>query len=262
MIFPRGPHRLQLLTVLSTTAAFLLAGGQLQAEPLEDIFNRGKAHDAKFEAKEALQCYLAVEKAQPQNADILVRIARQYRHLMADTPGESEKLKLGYAAVEYGKRAAAMAPENSEAQLSCAVSYGKMVPLVSKKEQVRWSKLIKEGAETALKLDERNDTAWFILGRWNRSVAAVGTTTRALAALLYEKLPVASNEKALECMKRAIEINPHRLMHYIELGMVQAQMGHTEDARRNLEKGLAMPNADKDDPALKLAGRELLDSFR
>jgi Flp pilus assembly protein TadD len=59
-------------------------------------------------------------------------------------------------------------------------------------------------------------------------------------------------------MRRAITINPHRLMHYIELGRIYAQMGRKEEAREFINKGLAMPATEKDDPETKQRGRETL----
>jgi hypothetical protein len=56
----------------------------------------------------------------------------------------------------------------------------------------------------------------------------------------------------------AIQINPNRLMHYIELGQVYAQMGKSADARRVIVQGLAMPDVEKDDPEIKRRGRETL----
>jgi hypothetical protein len=53
----------------------------------------------------------------------------------------------------------------------------------------------------------------------------------------------------------AIEINPNRLMHYIELGQTYAQMGKIADTRRLIAKGLAMPDVEKDDPEIKGAPR-------
>ena len=47
-------------------------------------------------------------------------------------------------------------------------------------------------------------------------------------------------------------------MHYIELGIVYAQMGKSADARRVIVQGLAMPDVEKDDPEIKRRGRETL----
>lgn len=230
--------------------------------PEEALLQKADALDVKLEAKEALQIYLELEKLHPDNADVLVRIARQYRHLMADASSNEQKLKLGNTALQYGKRAAAADPQNSDAQLSCAISYGKMVPFMSNKEQVACSKAIKAGAEKAVKLNSSNDLAWHILGRWHRNVANVGGVKKMLASMIYDKLPEASNDEAVSCLEKAVKLNPTRLMHYVELGRVYAQVGRTSEACKYLQKGLAMPSIEKDDPDAKAAARELLASLK
>jgi Flp pilus assembly protein TadD len=76
--------------------------------------------------------------------------------------------------------------------------------------------------------------------------------------MMYGSLPKGSNEEAERDMKKAIALNPNRLMHYIELGRIYAQMGRKDDARQFINKGLAMPDAEKDDPETKERGRETL----
>ena len=249
------------VTAISLAAA-LVACAAIGAESPNDLITKGDAFDARFEADQALQFYLPAEKLQPTNVRVLVRIARQYRHLMADAASRDEKLRLGGIALDYAKRAAALAPNDSEAQLSIAISYGKMLPVMGTKEQIEASRQIKETADKAIKLDPRNDLAWHVLGRWHRVLSDVNMLKRALGSLIYGKLPQTTTEEAVKCFEKAIEINPDRLMHYVELGRAYAQMGRTAEARQFIEKGLAMPNVEKDDPETKRRGEETLAKLR
>ncbi|TDU81695.1 hypothetical protein EI77_01005 [Prosthecobacter fusiformis] len=246
---------------LIASGLLLSAGITAQAQSVSELVAQGEMHDTRLEADKALSLYLQAEKMEPNNADVLVRIARQYRHLMADASSKQEKLRLGGIALDYGKRAAALAPNNSDAQLSTAISLGKMLPLQDSGEQVRGSKLIKQGAEKAIKLNPRNDLAWHIIGRWHRNVSDISGIKRTLAALVYEKLPEASTTDAVKCLEKAIAINPKRLIHYIELGRIHAQIGNKNEARKNLAKGLKMPSLEKDDEEAKAVGRALLASM-
>lgn len=249
-------HRIAL--AVTPTLLFLLANSVCVAESAEDLLEKGKVFEQKFEAKEALPLYLAAEKLEPQNCHILVRVARQYRYLMTDASAKDEKLRLGHLALDYSTRAAAAGPRDCDAQLATAITLGKMLPYLPAKEQVAASTKIKESADKAIELDPRNDTAWHILGRWNRVLADTNTLERALAQVLYGGLPEGSNEEAERDMKKALELNPNRLMHYIELGRIYAQMGRKDDARQFINKGLAMPDTEKDDPETKRRGRETL----
>jgi len=180
---------------------------------------------------------------------------------MTDASTKKEKLRLGYIAMDYSKRAGACAPHDAEAQLDLAITLGKMLPIMSAKEQVDASPRIKESVDKALALDPNNDTAWHILGRWNRVLAEVNNVKRALAGVLYGGLPTGSLLDAERAMQKAMELSPDRLMHYIELGRIYADMGRKDEARFYINKGLAMPEAEKDDPEAKLRGRETLEKL-
>jgi tetratricopeptide (TPR) repeat protein len=238
--------------------AALAFAGQAFGETAEELIRKGDVFYARLQPSEALKYYLPAEKLDPNNARLLVRISRQYRHLMSDAGKKEEKIRLGTTAVEYAQRAVALAPNDPEAHLALAISYGKLLPFQGAKEQVAASPLIKASADKVLALDPSNDLAWHVLGRWSLNLADVGAVKRALAQVIYGKLPTAKYEDAVRCFQKAIALNPNRLMHYIELGRTYAQMSRDDDARKFITKGLAMPNTEKDDPETKEIGRQIL----
>jgi tetratricopeptide (TPR) repeat protein len=244
--------------LLFALLGIMLVDAASGAEAFIDLVAKGKTFEKKFDAKDALPLYLAADKMEPENPALLVRIARQYRYLMTDATDKQEKLRLGHMALDYSTRASKCGPDDCDAQLATAITLGKMLPYMPAKEQVSASPRIKESVDKALALNPRNDTAWHILGRWNRVLADVNGVKRYLAGVLYGGLPKGSNEEAERAMKKALELNPDRLMHYIELGRVYAQMGKKDEAREFINKGLAMPDSEKDDPETKERGRETL----
>ena len=252
------------IAFLATTSAILgaSASGKAASGAAASLIEKGDAYYDKLQATEALQYYLPAERLEPDNVRLLVRIAREYRHLMSDAAKNDEKVKLGRIAVSYSCRAVGLAPNDPDAQLAMAISYGKVLPLVGSKEQFEASKIIKAAAERVIELDPRNDLGWHVLGRWHVNVADVGAVKRSLANLVYGKMPEGSNTTAIACFQKAIRLNPKRLMHYIELGRTYAQMGQADNARRNIEKGLTMQNTEKDDPETKQKGREILEKLR
>jgi tetratricopeptide (TPR) repeat protein len=251
-----------LLNTLSAALGLALASTGMGAESAEELIQKGDVFYAKLQAAEALKFYLPAEKLDTNNVRLLVRIARQYRHLMSDATKASEKLQLGNTAVVYAQRAVALAPNDPEAQLALAIGYGKMLPLEGTKQQIANSRLIKIAVDKVITLDPNNDLAWQVLGRWYRALADVGAVKRAYALVAYGKLPPAKYEDAARCFEKAIALNPNRLMHYIELGRTYAQMGRDADARKFITKGLAMPETEKDDPETKNLGRQILKKLR
>ncbi len=239
-------------------AGLFLCAASGQGDSADALIAKGDPLDQKLEAAEALNYYLPALKQEPNDVGLLDRIARQYRHLMADASDKDEKLRLGHLSLNYANRGAELAPNNAEAQLSPAISYGKMLPFMRSSDQVDAAPKIKAGCERAIELDPDNDNAWHILGRWNRTIADIPGVKKMLAGVFFGKLPEASNETAEKCLLKAIEINPRRAIHYLELGHIYLQMGRKEEARKYLEKGLAIPSQEKDDNEAKELGRELL----
>src|SRR5258708_8526546 len=117
------------IKAFSATIALLLVCATIWAGSTDDLIKSGDDLDLKLKASEALDFYLAAEKLDPKNASLLVRIARQYRHLMADATTREEKLRLGGIGFDYAHPPAALAPNASEAQPSPPLTSAKLVPL-------------------------------------------------------------------------------------------------------------------------------------
>ncbi len=250
-VFPRA---------LAPAAAllFLACAQAAPAQSADELIKKGDVHYHKLQPAEALKYYLPAEKVEPENVLLLVKIARQYRHLMSDAEGRQEKIRLGGIAVTYANRAVALDPNEPEAHLAVAVSLGKLLPFQGNRERVEGSRKIKAAAERVTKLDPRNDLGWHVLGRWHLVLSETSGLQRTLASLVYGKLPPPSYQEAERYFEKAIALNPQRLMHYIELGRTYAGMGRNEEAKRLITKGLAMRETEKDDPDTKQKGRELL----
>jgi tetratricopeptide (TPR) repeat protein len=244
-------------TIVAAAGLFAAAKGRA-SESAEDLIRKGDVYYAKLQPTEALKFYLPAEKLEPNNPQLLVRIARQYRHLMSECSAKDEKQHLGTTAVDYAQRAVSLAPNDPDAQLAVAISYGKLLPFLGTKDQIADSRLIKSAVDKVISMDATNDLAWQVLGRWYLALADVSGVKRALAQMAYGKLPTAKYEDAVRCFEKAIELNPNRLMHYIELGRTYVQMGKVEEAKKFITRGLSMPNTEKDDPEVKNIGRQLL----
>lgn len=245
--------------LLVTSVVVLLSiSPNLRAESVSALIATGDVEDRAFHPAKALESYLPAEKKEPENVELLLRISRQYRHLMCDTAKEAKKIEYGRIALAYDMRLAELAPKNSDAQLSQAITYGKMMPLLGKKEQVAASPVVKAAVDKALKLNSKNDTAWYVLGRWNQALANVSSLKRTLGGVLYGDLPVGSYEESVKCFNKAIAIDPKRSRHYIELGHTYALADQPENARKFLKKGLSLPDKEKDDPEMKALGWAVL----
>jgi len=239
-----------IFALLSLTAS---AQGDIAA-----LVAQGDAFDAKLENQQALQAYLEAEKQGAKDAEVLYRIARQYALTMYDTKSEAMQRDLGETALAYAKRAVTADPNNANAQLSVAICYGRLVSFVDTKSKVEYSRQIKEHADLALKLNPNDSYAWHVLGVWNYEMAKMGPLTRGFVRVIYGGMPTASNEEAARLLQKAVSLAPDRVSHHVELGRAYLALGMKDQARTELQRGLSLPNREKDDPESKKRATEAL----
>lgn len=248
--------------VFPVLLALLFTAGTLRAESASFLIGKGDLFDANRQANEALKYYLLAEKLDPNNARLLVDMSREYRRLMSNATDPAEKVRLGGIAVDYANRATALAPKDPEAHLAVAISYGELQSFQGNRQRFEAVHIIKDAVDKVIELDPLNDLAWHVLGRWYKGLAEVDAFHRALAQAAFGGLPAATYEEAATCFEKAIQLNPERPIHYIELGCVCAQMGRKDEARRLITKGLDMPDPKKEDPKTRREGEQLLDNLR
>jgi tetratricopeptide (TPR) repeat protein len=228
------------------------------AESAAVLLKQADGFDEAYASDKALPLYLKVVEMTGPDAALFVKIARQYVYRMGDLRSTAEKIESARVALDYAERAVKLAPKSSDAHLSIAICLGKMTQLQGNREKIEASKRIGECAERAVALNPKNDYAWHLLGRWHQALAGLNGLTRGIAQLVYGQLPAASNEEAVRCFEKAIALRGDRLIHHVELGRTLAQMGRKAEAKAAIERGLAMPNKEKDDPETKERGRETL----
>ena len=228
------------------------------AQSAGDLLRAGDELDAKRRYQEAVEIFLKADALQPNDAEILRRIAKEYSEQMASESRSPENKELARKALDYARCAVKSDPGNANARLSLAICYGKAAFIESARRRIEMAHLIREEAEAAVRLDPKLDYAWHVLGRWNYELANFNAALRFLAETIYGKFPDASNEQAAECFEKAVAIRPERVIHHVELGRTYAALGRRQEALAELNKGLRLPSREKDDSESKDRARKAI----
>ncbi len=239
----------------------LIPAGSAGAVSADDYLNRADRLEKQGKTREALAALIEADKLRPNRPEILVRIAKQHGDLMTDQRDAEKRKASAAAAMAFSRRALALDARSSDAHLAVAISIGKNTEFMGNREKLDASREIKMHAERALALDPESDYAHHMLGRWHQELAGIGGATRALARLIYGRVPPASYEEAARHFEAARALRPDRLIHKIEHGRTLAKMGRKEEARKLIEVALNMPSRDKDDDDAKQRGRATLRSI-
>ncbi|MEY3773412.1 MAG: hypothetical protein RLZZ129_192 [Verrucomicrobiota bacterium] len=243
--------------VITLISCLLIFSAGLAAEA-DDLLTRAAAAEARQDARAALELYYSALRAEPQNAFILQKIARQYSDLVEEQSGPEEKKRYAQTALDYALRAVALEPDNPVNVLSLAICHGRLAVYSDTRTKVQYSRLIKEEAERALALDPDYAWAHHVLGRWHYEVAGLGRTARFFVRLFYGGLPDASHAEAIRHLERAVALEPDALAHRLELGFAHKAAGNLTAARGHLEAGLAMPAQEKFDVQAQARARSVL----
>lgn len=230
--------------------------GPARAEDVEAVLARAREAEVRLETERALELYLEADRLRPDDARILQKIATQISDLSLQMGDEAQIREQARKALAYAERAVALAPDDAVNVLSLAVCYGKMAVYSETRAKIRYSRLVKLGAERAVALDPDYDWAHHVLGRWHLEVAALGPATRFFVRFIYGGLPGASREEAIRHLEKAVALAPDRVPHHCELGLAYLAAGREGEARRSLERALALPSTERYDEPAKTRAQE------
>jgi tetratricopeptide (TPR) repeat protein len=122
----------------------------LKAQSTQELVTMGDALDEQNRNSEALAIYLKADAAQPNDAEILWRISKQYDQLMLDTRSASEKAQLGGKALDAAKRAVAADPDNAQALRRWNYEIASFNPVLKALAQTIYGKLPDASMEKAV----------------------------------------------------------------------------------------------------------------
>ncbi|WP_438480897.1 hypothetical protein [Oleiharenicola lentus] len=243
---------------LLSCVVLISAATALRAVEVDALIKEAQVAETKLDSRRALELLQQADAAQPNNALILQKIAKQYSDLVLEQKTVAEKKRYAQTALEYSQRAVELDPRDPVSVLSLAVCHGKLAVYSDTQTKIKYSRLVKEEAERAIAL--KPDYAWahHLLGRWHYEVATLGGGTRFAVKLFYGGLPDASVATAIAELKHATELEPTELNHWLELGFAYKAAGDLSAARENWNRGLSMSSRGKHDESAKIRAREAL----
>jgi tetratricopeptide (TPR) repeat protein len=149
-----------------------------------------------------------------------------------------------YARAELlARRAVAADSMGADGHFALAAAIGRASLSKGKKERIRRATTIRDEALRTIALNPRHDGAYHILGRWNAEIMRLSGFSRFFAksflgAGIFKQ---ASWDQAISNLERAVELDPGRLYHRLELAQVYADRKRYPDARRELDQVIAGP---------------------
>jgi tetratricopeptide (TPR) repeat protein len=176
-------------------------------------------------------------------------------------PAESGRRDSLYALAErHAALAVAANPTGADGHFALALAIGYASLTRSKEERIRRATEIRTEALAAIELNPRHDGAHHILGRWHAEIMRLSGLSRFVARnfLGGAVFRYASWEGAIEHLERAVQLDPSRIYHHLDLAEVYLDRKRIPEARAQLEQAVALPERDILDSVYKARAAQLL----
>jgi tetratricopeptide (TPR) repeat protein len=179
--------------------------------------------------------------------------------LLPDSLRRARRDSMYTLAERYATRAVASDSTQADGHFALAAAVGTGSLLKSQKERIRRAGIIRREAIRAIQINPRHDGAYHILGRWNAEIMRLSGFNRFFArsflgAGIFKE---ASWDSATADLEKAVELDPGRIYHRLELAEVYVDRKRYGDARRELAALDSLPVRELRDSAYKAEGDAL-----
>jgi tetratricopeptide (TPR) repeat protein len=254
--------RLIVAAALLALLAARPAAGQTPPDSMDDL----AAGRAAFEARDpgtALRDFERALAVDSTSYEANWRAALALIALGAQTPDSvksPERDSLYARAERYARHAVQADSLGADGHFILARAIGQTALTKGTKERIRLASEIRREALRAIELNPLHDGAYHVLGRWNAEIMRLSGMSRFLARQFLGAgiFSEASWDGAIANLERAVEIDPRRIVHRLDLARVYVDRKRYGDARRELEALDTLPVHDFNDPQYKADGTALL----
>jgi tetratricopeptide (TPR) repeat protein len=246
-----------------------LAATPLAVRPLAaqtaapDHMQLGIAAEQARDPKAAVQHFEAVLAVDSTNYEANWRGALALIDIGKQTPDDQkspERDALYQKAERYARRAVQADPNGADGHFVLANAIGRASLTLGKKERVKRATEIRNEALRSIELNPKLDGPYHVLGRWNAEIMRLSGVTRFFAksflgGAVFDR---ASWESAVSNMEKAVELNPTRIYHRLDLAEIYVDIDRYDDARAQLQRVQSLPVKDVMDDIYKQQAAGLL----
>jgi tetratricopeptide (TPR) repeat protein len=217
---------LLLIAALSLTSAPLAA----QAN---DHLVRGDEAYAALRPVEALAHYEAAVAEDSSGYAGLWKASRSLADLAEYEGDKARRAEMYQRAERFARLAVAVNPGDAEAHFHLARALGRVALSQGPKDRVKYGKAVREEALEALRLDPEHPGALHVMGMWHAEVRRLPGIARFFAkSFLGGKiLGSAQWDEAVRLLSKAVEVDPMRLAHHLDLARIYRDIDQPERAR-------------------------------
>lgn len=254
-------HPQLILTIVTAVCFGLLEYAHARPQvDTDSLLSEAKQLFDEAREKEALNTYLEVLEKDENNFEALWHSSLLHARIGFRLDNKDEMMERYQKALEYAEKTMEYYPGKGHSHFVYAIAHGRISDLSDNKTRIEKSHIVKEHAEKAVEKIPEYAPAWILLGVWHSEVANINSARKLAAGVVSEGIPDgASNEKAEEYIKKALELDPAQAIRFkLDLGRHYLRTGETEKAVQALQEVLELePQNEIDEWNLERAGKIL-----
>ncbi|MBL7853797.1 MAG: hypothetical protein JNL17_05340 [Cyclobacteriaceae bacterium] len=242
---------------------FLCVVLAVHGQSASDLFAEGLALEKAFKVEEALAKYEAVLQRQPTHEEALWHASRMESNVGGHLKEKAAKRTHYEKAQAYAQKAIQLNPQSVGGRFAHIISMGLLSEIADNpREKIKNAKIIREEAETIVKLDSTFAPVYFVLGKWHYELAKLNWLEQLACDFFFGGMPEdVSMEKAIRHFERASTLDPDNILFLYGEASVYHYKKNYPRAKALLVRAVRLAPREPDDILRKEKCQAMLDQI-
>jgi tetratricopeptide (TPR) repeat protein len=251
------------MRTLLLIVALSVASASLSAQTNDHLI-RGDESYVALRPVDALAHYEAAVAQDSTAYDALWKASRSLADLAEYEPDKGKRADMYRRAERLARLAVAANPNHAEAHFHLARALGRVALSHGPRDRVKFGKAVREEALEALRLDPDHPGALHVMGMWHAEVRRLPGIARFFAkSFLGGKIFGSARwDEAVRFLTRAVDVDPQRLAHHLDLARIHRDIDQPEQARLHYQHVVDGAVTDYNDAQYKREAEEELERLR
>jgi tetratricopeptide (TPR) repeat protein len=205
------------------------------------------------DAAAALRHFEAALAAEPNNYEALWKASLNVVDVGEVAPDKARQAALYKQGEQFARRAVQVNPNGADGHFVLARAIGRAAQSMGSRDRVKFAGEVRSQALEALRLDPRHAGAMHVMGVWNAEVMRLSGVARFMAKnfLGGKVFDSASWNDAERYLEQAVAIEPHRIIHRLDLAEIYADRNDAARAREQIDFIAKAPATESNDARYK-----------
>ncbi len=225
------------IRTMAIAATLAMSASVATAQSAVEHISLGDQLHTEMKPAEALVHYEAAVKTDSTNYEAQWKLSRNAADVAEFDTDKGKQSQLYGEAEKAARAAIRLNPSDAEGHFYLARAIGRQALTKGVSERVKYAGIVHDEAEAALKANPNHPGALHALGRWNAEIMRLSGFQRFMAKnfLGGRVFNQANWDNARKDLEKAVELDPNRLTHHLDLGEVYKDMGDKEKAKQQFE---------------------------